>query len=196
MRTPTGLRERKKLATREALRRAAITLYRRHGPDNVTVDDICAAAGVSPRTFFNHFSTKDEAVFALDVDPADIQQRIVDRPGDEEPLQAIRAVFADLFAQLVRSETWRQRTLLLRERPELAARPGHVGRALERAIAAAIATRTGRPADSLYIRTTSAVAHATLRAAVSRWHPDHEPDIVALLHQAIDMVQHGLRPTG
>jgi AcrR family transcriptional regulator len=195
VKTSTGLRERKKLATREALRHAAVTLYRRHGPDKVTVEDICAAAGVSPRTFFNYFATKDEAVFALDVDPADIQQRIVDRPDDEEPLEAIRAVFADLFAQLVASETWRQRTLLLRERPELAARLGHAGRAHERAIAAGIATRTGHSADNLYVRTTGAAAHATMRAAVSCWHPDHEPDIVALLHQAIDMLQHGLRPT-
>jgi AcrR family transcriptional regulator len=195
VKAPTGLRERKKLATREALRGAAVALYRRHGPDKVTVDDICAAVGVSPRTFFNYFATKDDAVFALEVDPADIQQRIVDRPRAEEPLDAIRAVFADVLAQLVESETWRQRRLLLRERPELAPRHAHVGRAHERAIAAALATRTGRSVEDLYVRTTSAAAHGAVRAAVSCWHPDRGPHIVALLHQAFDLLQDGLRPT-
>ena len=193
MNTPTGLRERKKLATHEALRQAAVTLYRRNGPDKVTVDDICAAAGVSARTFFNYFATKDEAVFALEADPADVRQRIIDRPAEEEPLDAIRGVFADVLTRLVASETWRQRTLLLRERPDLAPRSGPVGRAHEHAIAAAIAARTGRPAEDLYVRTVSAAAHATLRAAVACWHPDDNPDIVAILNEAIDMLQNGLR---
>jgi AcrR family transcriptional regulator len=194
--TPTGLRERKKVATREALRRAAVTLYRRYGPDKVTVDDICAAADVSPRTFFNYFATKDEAVFALEVDPADIRQRIIDRPGDEQPLDAVRRVFADVFTRLVCSETWLHRTLLLRERPELASRSGHLGRAHERAIAAAIAVRTGRPIDDLYVRTASAAAYATLRAVVACWHPDGGQDILGILNQAIDMVEDGLHPPG
>jgi AcrR family transcriptional regulator len=193
VKAPTGLRERKKLATREALRRAAVTLYRQNGPDKVTVDDICAAADVSPRTFFNYFATKDDAVFALEVDPADIEQRIIERPGGEEPLEAIRAVFAGVFADLVARETWRQRTLLLRERPGLASRSGPMGRAHEQAIAAAIAARTGRTTNDLYVRTTSAAAHATLRAAVACWHPDDNPDIVAILNEAIDMLQRGLR---
>jgi AcrR family transcriptional regulator len=195
VKTPTGLRERKKLATRDALRRAAVTLYRQLGPDKVTVEDICAAAEVSPRTFFNYFATKDEAVFALEVDPADVRQRIIDRPGDEEPLDAIRAVFADLLADLVERETWRERTLLLRERPGLASRSGHVRRAHQQAIADAIAARTGRSTNDLYVRTTSAAMHATLRAAVECWHPDGDQDILAILNQAIDIVQDGLRLT-
>lgn len=63
---PDGLRERKKRATRSALQSSAVALFRRHGPDAVTVEDICADAGVSPRTFFNYFSTKEEAVFLME----------------------------------------------------------------------------------------------------------------------------------
>jgi AcrR family transcriptional regulator len=192
----TGLRERKKAATREALRHAAVTLYRRQGPDRVTVEDICAAAGVSPRTFFNYFATKDEAVFALELDPADIERRIVARPPDEEPLQAVRAVYAELLAELVQRPTWRERTLLMRERPELAARLPQLGRATEQAITAAVAARTGRCVDDLYVRTTSGATHAALRAAVACWHPDTQPDIVTLFHRAADALQHGLRPIG
>lgn len=57
-----GLRARKRAATLAALERAAITLALKHGYENVTVDAMCEAAMVSPRTFFNYFGTK-EAVF-------------------------------------------------------------------------------------------------------------------------------------
>ncbi|GII99355.1 TetR family transcriptional regulator [Sediminihabitans luteus] len=57
-----GLRERKKAQRREALVAATHDLVRERGLDNVTVDEICAAVGVSTRTFFNYFPSKDDAV--------------------------------------------------------------------------------------------------------------------------------------
>ncbi|AIY03319.1 hypothetical protein ART_3720 [Arthrobacter sp. PAMC 25486] len=58
---PAGetLRERKRAATRLAIRRAAIELGLEHGYENVTVDLICAASDVSARTFFNYFGSKE-----------------------------------------------------------------------------------------------------------------------------------------
>jgi AcrR family transcriptional regulator len=61
---PPGLRERKKQATRKALRDAALRLALEHGPDNVRVDDIAEAAGVSPRTYNNYFSSREQAIAA------------------------------------------------------------------------------------------------------------------------------------
>ncbi|MDM7832677.1 TetR/AcrR family transcriptional regulator [Cellulomonas edaphi] len=57
-----GLRERKKRARRELLIDATHRLVDAHGLDAVTVEAICAEAGVSTRTFFNYFETKDDAV--------------------------------------------------------------------------------------------------------------------------------------
>ena len=57
-----GLRERKKRARREALIDATHRLVERDGLDAVTVEAICEAAGVSTRTFFNYFESKDDAV--------------------------------------------------------------------------------------------------------------------------------------
>jgi AcrR family transcriptional regulator len=60
----TGLREQKKQATRAALREAALRLALEHGPENVRVDDIADAAGVSPRTYNNYFSSREQAIVA------------------------------------------------------------------------------------------------------------------------------------
>src|ERR1700730_3871563 len=60
----TGLREKKKTATRQALREAALRLALERGPDNVRVDDIADAAGVSPRTYNNYFASREQAIVA------------------------------------------------------------------------------------------------------------------------------------
>ena len=61
-----GLRERKKRARRAALIDAAQQLVAAHGLDAVTVEMISAEAGVSARTFFNYFETKDDAVLGAE----------------------------------------------------------------------------------------------------------------------------------
>jgi AcrR family transcriptional regulator len=63
---PCSLRERKKQQTRQALHDAALTLVSEHGLDGVTVEQICADADVSPRTFFNYFSSKAHAALGID----------------------------------------------------------------------------------------------------------------------------------
>ncbi|MFT4217290.1 MAG: TetR/AcrR family transcriptional regulator [Micropruina sp.] len=60
-----SLRERKKLATREAIHRTALRLVVERGPGRVTVNEICAEVGISPRTFFNYYPTKVAAAFDL-----------------------------------------------------------------------------------------------------------------------------------
>lgn len=57
-----GIRERKRRETKQRIRTEAARLIEEHGYDNVTVDDICRAAGISRRTFFNYMDSKDEAV--------------------------------------------------------------------------------------------------------------------------------------
>ena len=63
---PCTLRERKKQQTRQAIHDAALTLVSAHGLDGVTIEQICADADVSPRTFFNYFTSKAHAALGLD----------------------------------------------------------------------------------------------------------------------------------
>src|SRR5262249_57898948 len=86
-----GLRQRKRRETRAALSRAAMRLcLQRGGWENVTVDDIAAAANVSPRTFRNYFSTKSEAVAAMHLERMlFIGDELLARPSDEQPLTSI-----------------------------------------------------------------------------------------------------------
>jgi AcrR family transcriptional regulator len=60
-----GLRERKKQQTRDAIHEAALKLIDEQGLDATTIDQICGAADVSSRTFFNYFPTKAAAVLQL-----------------------------------------------------------------------------------------------------------------------------------
>lgn len=63
---PEGLRARKKRARLEAFVDATHRLAGEHGLENVTVEAICAEVGVSVRTFFNYFESKDDAVLGLE----------------------------------------------------------------------------------------------------------------------------------
>ena len=85
-----GLRERKRLATRRAIQLAALELVAEHGLGGVTIDEISRVADISPRTFFNYFPSKEEAVLG---DPPK-------RPSDAASAEFVGGGSGDLFADL------------------------------------------------------------------------------------------------
>ena len=95
-----GLRERQKSARRKALVQAAQELVLAHGLDAVTVEAISARAGVSARTFFNYFESKDEAVLgmpAFTMDPQVAAEFAAGGP-DGRPIEDITALAGSLLS--------------------------------------------------------------------------------------------------
>src|SRR5882762_5402426 len=96
-----GLRERKKDATRKALREAALRLALEQGPDNVRVDDIAEAAGVAPRTYNNYFSSREQAIVAaITAERAlRIAAALRARPADEPLAEAVVAALVEQYSE-------------------------------------------------------------------------------------------------
>src|SRR6266568_4122887 len=94
MNEPTGLRERKKRRTHEAISNAAIELFLRHGYDQVSIAQIAEAAEVSRRTLFAYFPAKEDLVLHRIEDHRTESARVV-RAHPRAPLSALRAYFLD-----------------------------------------------------------------------------------------------------
>src|SRR5262245_34114924 len=91
MTAAVGRRERKKAATRDALREAALRLAARHGVVNVTVEQIATEADIAVRTFFNYFSSREEALVAtLTASAEALITEFRARPPTESVLEALR----------------------------------------------------------------------------------------------------------
>ena len=97
MTKPTPLREQTRSVVRSLLARTAIELFAAKGYDNTTLDEVAAAAGVSRRTLFNYFRSKEDlALISLYERGELIAARLAERPADEDPWTALRAAFQSL----------------------------------------------------------------------------------------------------
>src|SRR5687768_12001917 len=86
------LAERKRRLVADELRDAALMLLAARGFDTVTVDDIVAAAGMSRRTFFRYYASKEDVVVRFLADMgAIVLAALAERPRTEPPSAALRA---------------------------------------------------------------------------------------------------------
>jgi AcrR family transcriptional regulator len=191
-----GLRERKKQATRRALQQAALRLVAERGLDKVTVEEIAAAADVATRTFFNYFSTKEEALLGRDPDKqAAFVAALADRPAEEDPVTAMHAVLvaqADDMAS--RADDWQLRMRLVNDYPQLL--PSHLAGFAEgeRAMSEAVAARTGVLREqSLSPDRVAAGASAAMRSAMTRWRAtDNRRPLADHIDEAFRLLAAGL----
>ena len=149
-----SLRERKKARTRAAIPEHALRLFRERGYQATTVEQIAAAAEVSPSTFFRYFPTKEDVVLRDDFDERALEafQR---QPPSMTPLAALRAAIRESVAALTPAEweEFHQTSALSVEVPEIRARTmDELSRTIG-VMAVALAKRTGRSPDDLAVRT-------------------------------------------
>lgn len=190
----TGLRERKKQATREALREAALRLALERGPDNVRVDDIAEAAGVSPRTYNNYFSSREQAIVAAVT--AEREARVAAAVTAQPPgVRLADAVTEAIVAQYTDpGEPDRPALLLITTSPTL--RDALVGTAatMEHPLTDAIAERlgdTGRQSA----RVLAASVAAAVRVALELWvQPATPSGLVVPSGSLADLLRAALAP--
>lgn len=179
------------------IRRVALDLATEHGLEELTVEAIAHGADISPRTFFNYFSHKEDALVTDAAAAAKaLHSEIVARPSDEAPLHAIRAVITehDLFSLM---NTDRDRTLarqkLVQQYPTLTSRQLGQHALMEQSLKDAVAERLGTdPESDLRPALVAAVAGSVLRIAVNRWTASDETQLSDLLISAFDMLEQGL----
>lgn len=191
-----GLRERKKAETRAALRAAAMRLFLERGPAAVTVSDICEAAGVSARTFFNYFEAKEEALLPWDRHlTGEVITRLAARPAAEPPLTAVRQAIEQTLPSLTAGTDWQARDRVLTVYPELRTTIVHGMLRNQAGLTDALAERAGQTAGSIYPQLLAGAAVSALRAAFTVWAPETgTAGLHALVGEAFDRLAAGLPP--
>jgi AcrR family transcriptional regulator len=185
--------ERRRRRTQRALQEAAIALTDRRGLAAVTVEDIAAAAGVSRRTFFNHFPTKAAALF--DPDPSDAERLarlLAAASGSADPWQALQTALVSFVAGHENVIVVRRR--LIEASPEL----DQYHRAAHAHVEVAIGHwALAQPGLDGFLATLYAhAAGALLLAAFMTWQPDDPPELLPeLVRRGFEQVGSGLRRT-
>ena len=150
--TRPGQRDRQKAATREALRSAAIQLFAERGFRETTADDIAAAVGVSRRTFFLHFNSKDEVLVGHIAQQLELFKRELDAaPATLAPAARVSAAVAKLADSMQQRGDLLLQLDLLQQAPELLAVNLQKMTGFEGAISAAVrrwTTGNDTPADT------------------------------------------------
>jgi AcrR family transcriptional regulator len=173
----SGLRERKKQATREALSWAALQLAVERGVENVLVEDIAAAVGVSPRTFNNYFSSKYEAITWRELNRAMKVGDLLRARPDTEPLwdgitEAVMAVYrADMpEGEKQPPSGWVEGVRRMTSNPQVLGEilKGYAG--VQDELATAIAERLGVDiGQDMYPQIVAAAVMAATQVAQTRW---------------------------
>ncbi|MBP0452911.1 TetR/AcrR family transcriptional regulator [Kitasatospora sp. RG8] len=165
---PAGLRERKKQATRVALREAALRLAVERGPDQVRVEDIAEAAGVSPRTYNNYFASREQAIVSAVT--ADRETRIAAavaaRPAGTRLADAVTEAVVEQYTNTGEHE--HRALLLITTRTALRDAFLDATAGIEPPLTAVIAERLG-DAGPHTARVLAASVAAAVRIALEGW---------------------------
>ncbi|MFI7122746.1 TetR/AcrR family transcriptional regulator [Amycolatopsis sp. NPDC049868] len=198
-----GLRERKRLETHRALATTAVRLVAERGLDQVTVEDISAAAGVSPRTFFNYFASKEDAVVIAYADSAERTQRTIDKflatPKEVSTPRAFVDALKEDFAQVDENrEEWLGRMKAIQENATLHSRAVAMHHDTIAPLIEAIARRTGvDPKAELYPTLLLSTLGGAVNAVLMLWYQhDGRVSALDLLDDAVELLLAGLPEPG
>ena len=192
-----GLRERKKARTRAAIRQHALRLFSEQGYQATTVEQIAAAAEVSPSTFVRYFPTKEDVVLRDDLDTR-MLEAFAKQPPDLAPVQAIRAATKDALTAFGADDMRqiRDATALTLTVPEVRARAmDEFARTME-VIAEAIAKRADRSPSDLPVRALAGAVVGVIMSVTLPWSDwtseSATDDMFARIDEALALLESGL----
>ncbi len=161
------LRERKKRATQEALREAALRLALERGTANVRVGDIAEAAGVSPRTYNNYFSSREQAIVAAVTAQREtrIAEAMAAQPAHVPLTDAVTAAIVDIYT--TPGDDDHAALLLITTDPALRHAFLDTTAAIEAPLTTAIAQRLGHTDRCLLYTVPTGSLPGLLRAALA-----------------------------
>jgi TetR/AcrR family transcriptional regulator, regulator of mycofactocin system len=178
---------RRRLTSRGELEHVAFDLFGRHGFDRTTVDDIAAAAGISRRTFFRYFPSKNDVVWGdFDGMLDRMRERLAACPPGRPLMDEVREALLDFNRVPAGELPWhRRRMALILRTPALQAHSTLRYADWRAVLAGFVGERLRQPADAL---APQAIAHATLGVAVAayeHWLRDQGADLLTLLDAAM-----------
>jgi AcrR family transcriptional regulator len=188
-----GLRERKKLKTRLAIREATYGLIRRQGYDATTVEQIAEAAEVSPSTVFRYFPTKEDIVLTDEFDPV-LEHELLLRPADEPIVESLRQVLrrAVVLGFSAEPDEAVLRTRLMIEVPAVRSRMLESMSVTGGILCRVIAERTGRDPGDLEVRAFSMGLIGALTETMAYWaEHGHKEDLPALVDRTLSVLTSG-----
>ena len=183
-----GLRDRKKIKTRDTIRREAMRLIEENGYANTTVEQIAEAAEVSPSTFFRYFPSKEMVLMANDLDLVTVEA-LEKQPPDMPSLQAFRRALEITMATLSEDE-WRferARIRMVLSIPELKSAQFDEYRRTATALTEADCRRTGREPDDFEVRVFVGALAGGLMAVL-----DHASGVPERMYRALDFMEAGM----
>jgi AcrR family transcriptional regulator len=184
-----GLRDRKKIQTRDAIRREALLLMQANGYANTTIEQIAVAAEIAPSTFFRYFPTKESVLIANDLDMVTVNA-LAAQPAEMAPLKAFRRSLEITLAALSSAE-WRFERARLRvvlSEPELRAAQMDEYQRTVRRLAEAEARRTGRDAGDLEVRVFVGAVTGSMLTALD----GSTSGIADRMYQTLDLLEAGM----
>src|ERR1700745_456123 len=157
--------------THDALRQAALNRFAKEGFGNVTVEQLAQEAGVTERTFFRHFPSKEAVLFQdYDTHLDWLAHGLAHRPAPEAPVDAVLASVASFpyDVEVVRQAAIARSTLISAER--IAAHLRVVQSSFAEVLADFLKTRyAGVPNLDLVAEVAGATLAAALVVAVQKW---------------------------
>jgi AcrR family transcriptional regulator len=180
--------------SRASVEQAALALFRAQGYDAVTVEEISAAAGIGPATFYRYFGTKDGVLFAYQPVLLAATRDAVDRVDVSQPRSAqLLDLLADFASFLqAQSEAMAVRDQIVAANPNLLPHTLAVQRNWEAELTRALTYRRGLSEPDLATRMDAALALVVLRVAFRQWRDGLSSSLSQALKAAFAEAQRAL----